>query len=59
MHAWATVPALSQPSFCRLADGLPDDLVRGRRGALKAYGNAVVPAVAEVIGRRLMEIANG
>ena len=55
LHAWGRVPALSQPSICRLADGLPPGLVRGRRNALKAYGNAVVPAVAEVIGRSIVE----
>lgn len=58
MHAWGGVPALAQPSFCRLADGVPAGLVRSRRGALKAYGNAVVPAVGWVIGRRLVEIAD-
>lgn len=38
-----------QPAVCRL--GLPPGLVRNRRHALKGYGNAVVPQVAEVIGR--------
>lgn len=59
MLAWRRVPALAQPALCRLADGLPLDLVRTRKEALRAYGNAVVPAVAEVVGRRLIEIAQG
>lgn len=53
--AWGQVPPAAQPALCRLADGLPDGLVRGRRAALRAYGNAVVPQVAEVIGRAIME----
>ncbi len=58
MHAWRQVPALSQPSLCRLADGVPERLVRNRRQALKAYGNAVVPMVSEVIGRMIMAAEN-
>jgi len=49
MHAWRTMPATTQPALCRLADGLPVGLVR-RRDQLKALGNAVVPACAEVAG---------
>jgi hypothetical protein len=56
LRAWGRVQAFSQPSICRLADGLPPGLVRDRRRALKAYGNAVVPAVAYWIGRRVMEL---
>jgi DNA (cytosine-5)-methyltransferase 1 len=56
MLAWGRVPALAQPSICRLADGLPAGLVRDRTRALKAYGNAVVPAVAEVVGRLIREM---
>lgn len=39
-----------EPSVARLVDGLSDGLDRHR----EAYGNAVVPQVAEWIGRRLM-----
>ena len=59
MHAWGQVPAEAFPAFCRMADGLPErlDWIVGqpRRQALRAYGNAVVPAVAEVVGRVIVE----
>ncbi len=55
MRAWRRVPALSQPSICRLADGLPAGLVRDRRRMLRAYGNAVVPQVAQAIGTLIAE----
>lgn len=55
LRAWGTVQADSQPSLCRVADGLPP-WMGNRRHALKALGNAVVPAVAEVVGRRVVEI---
>jgi DNA (cytosine-5)-methyltransferase 1 len=62
MQAWGRVPAEAQPAVCRLADGLPPGLgwIRGRsrRRLLHAYGNAVVPAVAEVIGRAIVEATN-
>ena len=44
---WST-----EPEVDRMADGLSDELDRRR---LFALGNAVVPAVAEHIGRRLIE----
>lgn len=56
LHAWGGVQAESQPSICRLADGVPARLVR-RRDRLKALGNAVVPQVAEVIGRVVLQLA--
>lgn len=37
-------------------DGLPAGLVRHRRRALAALGNAIVPQVAEVIARRILEM---
>ena len=49
LHAWRTVPPYAQPSICGLADGFPAGLV-GRKHKLKALGNAVVPACAEVAG---------
>jgi len=56
LQSWQRVQALSQPSICRLADGVSAGLVRDRRRTLKAYGNAVVPQVAEVIGRAIAAI---
>ena len=44
-----------QPGVLRMADGVPDRVDAARR--LRALGNAVVPQVAEHIGRRLMEAA--
>lgn len=55
LRAWRAVPADSQPSVCRLADGIPARLAR-RSAKLKALGNAVVPACAEIVGRRVLEI---
>lgn len=47
-HTWAT-----EPDVGRVADGVP-----ARVDRLRALGNAVVPQVAEVVGRRLMELAS-
>lgn len=41
-----------EPDVAVLVDGIPERL--GRYGAGRGYGNAVVPAVAEWIGRRLI-----
>lgn len=41
----------SEPRVDRLVDGLPRELVERR---LRAYGNAVVPAVAEHVGRLII-----
>jgi DNA (cytosine-5)-methyltransferase 1 len=41
----------SEPGVVRVADGLP-----GRVDRLRALGNAVVPQVAEWIGRRVLEL---
>lgn len=54
VYAWEQMPANAQPAICRLADGFAPQLSR-RRQKLQAIGNAVVPAVAEVIGRAIME----
>lgn len=48
---WTAVP---QPVTLGMAHGVPDELDRAR---LKAHGNAVVPQVAEWVGRRIMEVA--
>ena len=50
---WHTTPAIRT-----VADGVSDRLA-GRRDTLSAVGNAVVPPVAEFIGRRIMEFAGG
>jgi DNA (cytosine-5)-methyltransferase 1 len=42
-----------EPDVAVLVDGIPESL--GRHGPGKAYGNAVVPDVAEWIGRRIVE----
>lgn len=39
----------AEPEFCRVADGLPSELDR-----LRGLGNAVVPQVAEFIGRQIV-----
>lgn len=45
--------AAPEPTLLRMDDGIPVGLVRG---AVRACGNAVVPQVAEVVGRRLIQI---
>lgn len=58
VFAWGSVPAEAQPAVCRLADGFSPglDWIVGppRRQALQAYGNAVVPPVAALVGRKLV-----
>lgn len=53
MHSWGQVQAGAQPAVCKLADGL-SHVMDSRRERLKALGNAVVPQVAEVIGRAIV-----
>lgn len=45
---------VSEPAVDRMADGVPSSVVRP---SLEALGNAVVPQVAEYIGRRIMAVA--
>jgi len=52
VHAWGRLPAEAQPAICRVAHGVPRGVDRRR---LKALGNAVVPAVAEIIGHAVVE----
>ena len=52
MHAWGRMPDEAQPAICRIANGVPRGMDRDR---LKALGNAVVPQVAEAIGRALLK----
>jgi DNA (cytosine-5)-methyltransferase 1 len=66
-HADAGGPAWwdSEPGLGRVADGVPSGVDGPKRypehtkGRLMALGNAVVPLVAEFIGRRIMRAAEG
>jgi DNA (cytosine-5)-methyltransferase 1 len=48
-------PWVREPNVGRMVDGLRGELDRPR---LRALGNAVVPQVAEVVGRRLVALAH-
>jgi DNA (cytosine-5)-methyltransferase 1 len=55
-EAWRAVPAVcdwwaAEPEVGRVADGIPNRMDR-----LRCLGNAVVPQVAEWIGRRIAEV---
>ncbi len=54
VDGWARVPAAAQPAVRRVADGVRGRVDRARRERLKALGNAVLPAVAEVVGRLIV-----
>jgi len=54
VRAWGRLPVEAQPAICRVAYGIPPGVDRAR---LRALGNAVVPQVAEVIGRAIVEAA--
>ena len=48
----------SEPPVGRVVHGLPRRLAGRRRAAISALGNAVVPKVAEGIGRRILDAVN-
>ncbi len=54
-EAWARVPAAAQPAVRGVVDGVRGRLDPYRNKRLKALGNAVVPSVAEVIGRLIAQ----
>ena len=57
LRAWERLPVDDQPAICRSVDGVSEWLGDiDEVEALKGLGNAVVPQVAQVVGRRLMEL---
>jgi DNA (cytosine-5)-methyltransferase 1 len=53
-------PDLPEPLLCRTDDGLSSKLHRYIwRERIKSLGNAVVPACAEICGRRIIELGKG
>ncbi|MEZ4335826.1 MAG: DNA cytosine methyltransferase [Sandaracinaceae bacterium] len=55
IDGWSRVPAAAQPALRGVADGAARRLDAAERAQrLKALGNAVVPAVAEVVGRLIV-----
>jgi DNA (cytosine-5)-methyltransferase 1 len=44
----------TESTICRVDDGLPRGLDKGRAQRIKQLGNSIVPAIAEIIGRRIM-----
>lgn len=51
---WEEAPVL-EPEVAGAVHGLSRELVRWRRAATKALGNAALPQIAEVIGRAILE----
>lgn len=51
---WQAGPPV--PAICELDDGIPAGLVRHRRPALAALGNALLPQIAEALGRAIMTV---
>lgn len=49
----------TESGFCRILDGLPKGLDKGRRERIKQLGNSIVPQIVEIIGERILEIENG
>lgn len=57
LRAWGRLPVDDQPALCRGVNGVSEWLGDiDEVEALKGLGNAVVPQVAQVVGRRLMEL---
>lgn len=55
-HSWEE-PRIAEPRVGRTVDGLPINVVRrGDRFALAGLGNAVVPQVAEALGRAILAV---
>lgn len=46
----------AEPTICRVDDGLPSGLDKGRAQRIKQLGNSIVPQIAELIGKRIMEV---
>lgn len=48
-----------ESSICRVDDGLPRGLDKDRSRRIKALGNTIVPQIAELIGRSIINHENG
>lgn len=46
-----------EPDFCRVVDGLSDELDDERRACISALGNSVIPDIPELIGRAILRAA--
>ena len=44
--------------FCRVLDGIPRELDKGRQNRIKQLGNSVVPQIPELIGNAILESEN-
>ena len=45
-----------ESDICRVDDGLPKQLDKGRVNRIKQLGNSIVPQIAEIIGNRIKEV---
>lgn len=52
-HKWATFP-----NILRVVDGLSKGMDRSRQQRIKQLGNAIVPQIAEMIGREIIKYEN-
>ena len=66
LHPWPAPPGVRptagrevERTLVPPAHGFPDGLVRWNKAVIRAAGNAVVPQVAEAIGRGIMEVDRG
>lgn len=48
-----------ESAICRVDDGLPRGLDKGRKERVKQLGNTVLPQIPELIGRAIMEYEKG